>query len=369
MLEKKMLFAPGPVVTSERVKKAALAPDLCHRSIGFEEIYSKLRKNLIKLFGGSNERYATIVISGSGTAANETVISSVVRNNEKILLISNGEFGNRLREIIECYRIPLNHIEFDWGEYPDLDRIKDELSNDKKIKMVAMVFHETSTGMINPVHEVGELVKQYEKTYFVDAISALGGEFVDVQRDNIDFCTGVPNKNISGQAGISFVCVNKKQIDEISDIPKRNVYLNLQSHLKMADECNQTPNTPSVVIFLTLNEALDELFEEGLENRIKRYKEDAKIIRDGIKRLGLKLLIKDENYMATTITSVFLPQKMDLKDFINRMYDEGYVVYPGKGSLLKRNMFQIANMGRIFPEDCYLFNENLEKVLNALQGN
>jgi len=367
MIEKKMLFAPGPVVTSKRVKKAALAPDLCHRSIGFEEIYSKLRKNLIKLFGGSDDRYATIVISGSGTAANETVVSSVVRSNEKILLISNGEFGNRLREIIECYGMGLNLIEFKWGEYPDLSRIENELRNDNDIKLISMVFHETSTGMINPVHEVGKLAKDYDKMYHVDAISAIGGEDVNVERDNIDFCTGVPNKCVSGQPGVSFICVKRERIKQIENNPKRNIYLNLQNHIKKAEECNQTPNTPSVVMFLTLNEALKELFQEGLDNRIKRYKEDAKIIRKGLKDLNLRFLLNNENYMSNTVTSVFLPEKINLNNFIKKMYDERYVVYPGKGPLLKENMFQIANMGRIFPEDCYLFNEAFKKVLNELR--
>jgi len=366
MIKKTMLFSPGPVLTSERVKKSALAPDICHRSVGFEEIYRELRKNLLKLFRVSEDKYSTVIISGSGTAANEAVISSVLKNNEKILLISNGEFGNRIKEIVNCYKIPLNHIEFNWGEYPDLTKIEYELKNDREIKMIAMVYHETSTGMINPVHEVGELAKKYKKVYFVDAISAIGGEFVDIQNDNIDYCTGVPNKNISGQPGVSFVCIAKKRIEEINDIPGRNVYLNLLSHIKKAEEKNQTPNTPAVVNFLTLNEALEELFEEGLENRINRYKEDAKIIREKVKKLGLEILIKDEKVMSNTVTSVFLPKEKSLETFVNRMYEEGYVVYPGKGPLINMNMFQIANMGMIFPEDCYKFNDIIEKVINEL---
>jgi len=366
IIKEKKLFAPGPVLTSERIKKAALAPDLCHRSIDFQEIYGRLRKNLLKLFRADVNNYTIVVISGSGTAANEAVISSVVKSDEKVLLISNGEFGNRLREIIECYQIALNHIEFDWGQYPDLNIIEEKLQRDKKIGMVAMVYHETSTGMINPVHEVGELAKRYGKTYFVDAISALGGELVDVQSDNIDFCTGVPNKNISGQPGVSFICVKRSQINKIEDVPRRNIYLRLQSFIEKAEKYNQTPNTPAVVTFLTLNEALEELFEEGLENRIERYRKDARIIREGVKKLGLKMLISDEKVMSNTVTSIFLPPELNLRKFISKMYEDGYVVYPGKGPLLKRNMFQVANMGMIFPEDCYEFNGVMEKVFNEL---
>lgn len=361
-----MLFAPGPVITSERVKKAALAPDLCHRSSDFENIYHSLRNGLLKLYKADIKRHTAVVVSGSGTAANEVVIPSVLKNGEKALLISNGEFGNRLKMMIECYKIGLQLVELSWGEYPDLDKIEDKLRKDKRIKLISVVFHETSTGMINPVHEIGKLARDYVKMYHVDAISAVGGEDVDVDRDNIDFCTGVPNKSVSGQPGISFVCVNRERIREIENYQKRNIYLNLQHHIKKAEDCDQTPNTPSVIMFLTLNEALEELFQEGLDNRIKRYKEDAIIIRKGLNDLNLELLLKEEKYMSNTITSAFLPEKIDIYKFIGRMYDEGYVVYPGKGPLLKKNMFQIANMGQIYPEDCMKFNDILRKVLAGM---
>jgi len=366
MIERKMLFTPGPVITSERVKKAALLPDLCHRSPVFEELYRAVQNNLIRIYNGNTKKYSAIVVSGSGTASNETVLSSVLKDDEKVLLISNGDFGNRLKAIIECYGIGLNLIELKWGEYPDLSRIENELRNDNNIKLISMVFHETSTGMINPVHEVGKLAKDYNKMYHVDAISAIGGEDVNVERDNIDFSTGVPNKSVSGQPGVSFICIKRESIKQIENNPKRNIYLNLQNHIKKAEECNQTPNTPSVVILLTLNEALKELFQEGLDNRIKRYKEDAKIIRKGLKDLNLRFLLNNENYMSNTVTSAFLPEKINLNNFIKKMYDAGFIVYPGKGPLLKRRMFQVANMGQIYPKDCLAFNDIIEKILRVL---
>ena len=361
MIEKKMLFAPGPVLTSERVKKIALSPDICHRSIMFEDLYSELRQKLNMLFKADAD-YISVVVSGSGTASNETVLSSVFEKGESLLLITNGEFGNRLKEIAECYHINMNIIGFNWGEYPDMNKIEDALKKDKKIKLVSMVYHETSTGMINPVHEVGELAKKYDKLYHVDAISAVGGEDVDVIRDKIDFCTGVPNKSVSGHPGVSFVCINKGAFERIKNIKGKNVYLNLQKHIKMAEDKNQTPNTPSVIMFLVLNEALQELFDEGIENRIERYKKDASILRAQMKDLKLEFLIKDESLMSNTVTSIFLPKRISVYDFVDRMYERGYVVYLGKGPLLERNMFQVANMGQIYPEDCEKFNETFKEV-------
>ena len=363
MIEKKMLFAPGPVMTTERVKMAALAPDICHRRPVFEKLYSDIRNNLLELFHGEEDEHTAVVVSGSGTSSNETVLSSVMDNNKKVLLISNGEFGNRLEDIISCYGIGLNLVECKWAEYPDLTEIENQLKIDKDISLISMVYHETSTGMINPVHEVGELARHYNKMYHVDAISAIGGEDVNVKRDNIDFCTGVPNKALGGQTGVSFICVRRANIRRIENIPRRNIYLNLQHHIKEAEEHNQTPKTPSVTMFLTLNEVLKVLFEEGIQKRIRRYQEDAAIIRNGLRELNLELLLKNENLMSNTVTSAFLPAEVDVKDFISEMDNEGYVLYPGKGSLLNKNMFQVANMGEIFPEDCKEFIRVMEIFL------
>jgi len=366
MMDKKMLFAPGPVMTTERVKMAALAPDICHRRPIFEKLYSKIRNNLLELFHGEKDEYTTVVVSGSGTSSNETVLSSVVDSNQKVLLISNGEFGNRLKDIIGCYGIGLNLLEYKWAEYPDLTEIENQLKTDKDISLISMVYHETSTGMINPVHEVGMLARKYNKMYHVDAISAIGGEDVNVKRDNIDFCTGVPNKALGGQTGVSFICVRRESIKRIENVPRRNVYLNLQHHIREAEKHNQTPNTPSVVMFLTLYEVLEELFEEGLKNRVKRYKKSAKIIRNNLKNLKLRFLLDEEKYMSNTVTSVFLPKDISVNDFVGKMYEKGYVFYLGKGSLLKENMFQIANMGNINSKDCTKMCDVLQNVLKSI---
>jgi len=363
-LEKKYLFAPGPVLTDKRVKEAALAPDICHRRADFENIYAGLRQKLVRLYRGTKANYTTVVVSGSGTASNETVLSSVLREGEKVLLITNGEFGERLRKIVECYRLGINLLAFEWGETPSLSQVEEQLRNDKDISLVSMVFHETSTGMINPVHEVGVLAKKYGKLYHVDAISAIGGEDVNVLRDHIDFCTGVPNKSVGGLPGVSFICVRNEAYNKVKQVePRRNIYLNLQHHMAEANRHNQTPNTPSVVMFITLDKALDVLFEEGQDMVIERYKECAGIIRKGVKDLGLNLLIENEQLMSNTVTSVFLPKQHSLSSFMDKLEERGYVVYLGKGKFLDMNMFQIANMGQIYPDDSKLFIKVLADVL------
>jgi len=366
MIEKKHLFSPGPVMTSPRVKASLAHPDMCHRRPMFQQVLARVRQNLLKLFGAS-EDYTAIVVSGSGTAANETALSSMVKPSEEVLLIMNGEFGERLLEILSCYRYPLHVLEYAWGELPKVEDITAALQKRPKIKWVCMVFHETSTAMINPVREIGKVVHRFNKYLYVDCVSAFGGEDIDVVRDHIDICSGVPNKAVSGLPGVSFVVARRSSVPSAVEAPLRNVYLNLQKHINIADMIGQTPNTPSVNMIVALDEALQELIEEGLPERIQRYQACASVIRQGIRKLNLKIMLPDE-ISSNTVTSVFLPEELSLLNFIDQLDEKGFVVYPGKQHLFDQNMFQIANMGQIQIEDCQVFMKVMEETLVEMRG-
>ena len=260
-----MLFTPGPVMTSEAVKAVLLQPDIPHRQPVFEQYVRRIRESLLRL-SGANDGTTAVVVSGSGTAANETALSSIVRPGEAVLLLTNGEFGERLRGILEVYAYPLHVLDFGWAVPYDLEAIRKTLADQPAIGWVCMVYHETSTGMRNPVGAVGALTADAGRKLFVDCVSAIGGEPLDVVRDQIDVCTGVPNKAIAGLPGVSFVIARRSSVPELGEaMPRRNVYLNLQKHIEWSDRSEQTPNTPSVQMFVALDAALQELLAEGLE--------------------------------------------------------------------------------------------------------
>jgi 2-aminoethylphosphonate-pyruvate transaminase len=364
MVEKKMLFNPGPVLTSERVKASLVHPDLCHRRPDFEQILRRVRENILRVFQ-ADEAYTAVVVSGSGTAANETALSSIIKDTDEVLLVKNGEFGERLHDILSCYRLRVHVLEYAWGSPPELDDIAQKLAEHKNIQWVCMVCHETSTGMLNPVRQVGGLVHNFQRRFYVDCISAVGGEDVHVVRDHIDACSGSPNKSVGGLPGVGFVVARRLSVPTLEEVGRRNIYLNLQKHIEAADLYEQTPNTPSVTMIVALDEALQELLEEGLENRIQRYRECAYLIREGVRKLNLRMLIPD--YLASnTVTSVFLPEDIPVDRFIEELDSRGYVVYPGKRHLYQQNMFQIANMGQIYAEDCRAFLLVLEDTLKHL---
>lgn len=360
ILEKPKLFSPGPVMVRADVRDALLHHDICHRGNEFEKLFIDIQENIKKLFN-ADDSYYSLVISGSGTAANEAVLSSALGDGDTVLLIKNGMFGDRLEEIIDKYKISKIVAPFDWATYPDINKVESLLRDNPEIKIVAMVFHETSTGMINPVREVGKLCEKYEKKYSIDAISAAGGEFVDVIDNHIDFVTSVGNKCVGAFPGSSFICAKESLLTKIDKDQCKNVYLSLFAHYKFAKTKHQTPNTPNVTLFWALNQALININNEGLDKRIEHYQSCAKIIRDGVKRIGLRQLIDD--HLSNTVTSVFLPEGYDINNFLRAMEDRGFVLYIGKGEFSKMGMFQIANMGEINKQDCQSLLAEMEKEI------
>ena len=362
MEKKHYLFCPGPVTISEFVRQSLPHKDMCHRVPEFEKIIISIQQNLLKIYK-ANDDYTILLITGSGTAANETVISSNYSENDHVLLINNGEFGCRLEELLEVHRIKTTVMNYEWGVLPNLSEIEHKIKENEDITGLAMVYHETSTGMINPVNEVGNLANEYEKNYFVDAVSAVGGEDVDVVRAHIDLCTTSSNKCLASYPGVGIVCVKKSRINMIKDNRIKVAYLNLPRLYDYSEKYNQTPNTPSVTAFIALEAAVRRIHDEGLQNQIDRHKRCAKLIRDGIKKLGLRILV-DEKNAANTVTSVFLPKNVELESFIQKLEDKGYTVYSGKRHLKEQGMFQIANMGAITEDICEEFLKTVAETLD-----
>lgn len=358
-LTEEKLFTPGPVMVPAAVREAANHPDIGHRRPQFERILDNVRDNLRELYRAGDD-YTAVVVSGSGTAANEAVINSLT--TASFLFVQNGEFGQRLVDIGRKHGVEHEVLAYDWGDRPDLAAIESALV-DHDIDVVAMPYHETSSAMINPVAEVGALCREYGAYLYADTISAIGGEDVDVANQHIDVATGVANKAVGGLTGCSFVCVREAVLRDLVTTAD-SVYLDLGKHVRYADDRSQTPNTPAVTAICALDAALYVLLEEEtVAGRIERYRRCAGILRDGLSQLdGLSLLLPPSE-MANMLTSVVLPERVALDHFIDALDDRGYVVYPGKGPYRDHGVFQVGNMGEIYASDCHELLENIESVL------
>lgn len=362
--DKLFLFTPGPVNVAENVRKAICKEDICHREKDFNCLLKSIEDKLQKLFEiKETNNYRAVVITGSGTAANESMLSSVV-GDKNILILSNGEFGERLYGISKIHNKNTSILKFDWGEQLDLEKIDTYLKNNN-IDIISMVHHETSSGMLNPIEKIGELSRVHNTMFILDCISSVGAEPIDVEKCNISFCSGSSSKAIGSYSGISFVIGKKQEFEKLKDIPAKTTYLDLYKFYHFINTVSQTPNTPAVHLFFAFEQALLNILEEGVRNRHEHIKNLANLLRKGMGKLNLKYLI-DREHMCSVLTTVHIPSHVDLNIFKNNLRDKKIIIYDGKGPL-KNKVFQVGNIGEITPDDIIFFLNSLKEVFQTFE--
>lgn len=339
------LFNPGPVVTSAGVKAALVHYDVCHRDEDYSGVVRRLQQKLRPVFGASEE-HDMLLLTGSGTAAMEMAVASVVPEGKKMLTIENGAFGERLGEIARLHGLPHVSLSCPWGTLPDPAALEAMLASDPAIAVVAMIHHETSIGVVNPVGAIGRICRARGVTLVVDAVSSLGAEDLDVVRDNIDVCFSSANKCLHSVSGVSFVCVAPTVWPRIADIPPRVYYLDLKRYRRYLTEFAQTPFTPAVSSFFALEKALDELFEQGgVQGRRETYRRRNLLIRRVLTDLGFQSFT-NTGRESHTIFTARVPSFVQIDALYSRMKDRGFIIYRCKGALGAHHI-QIANMGEL----------------------
>ena len=361
-MDKFLLFTPGPVNVAPNVRLAISQEDICHREVDFDCLLQSVENKLLKLFEiKAISDYRAVVITGSGTAANESILSSVV-GDKNILILSNGEFGERLYNISKIHNKNTFLLELPWGERLDLVKVETYLKTNN-IDVVAMVHHETSSGMLNPLEEIGALVKVNGALFIVDCVSSVGAEVIDMEKCNIAFCSGSSSKAIGSYTGLSFVVGRIEAFENLKHLPAKTAYLNLYKFYQFLTTVSQTPNTPAVHLFYALEQALSNI----LNNDVIKYHADiqqrAYLLRKGILALGLNFLI-DQKDMCSVLTTVSIPSHIDLGEFRQKLREKSIIIYEGKG-FFKNKAFQVGNIGDLSFEDIRYFLDSLYEVLHS----
>ena len=357
-MRKYILLNPGPVNVSPRVQQALLRGDLCHREEEFSDLLVAIRTKLLRAFAPHD--YTAVPVSGSGTLAVEAMISSALPEGKKLLVLNNGVYGERILRMAEAHHIPTVELRYDWTERPDLAQIEPTLKADPTIHAVALVHHETTTGLLNLVNEVSTITRRAGCWVLLDAVSALASEELDLVRDGVDLCACTANKCIQGLPGVSFVLVRNEAMAAMQQYPRRSLYLHLPLHWE-AQERRSIPFTPSVQTWYALDEALDELLEETVAGRIQRHRAAARLLREGFARLGLRSLLP-ANLQSNSLTSLLLPEGMTYQSIHDGLKERGFVIYEGQGKL-QTGVFRVANMGHLTLDDFRRFLTALEAVL------
>ncbi|BAM70708.1 MULTISPECIES: pyridoxal-phosphate-dependent aminotransferase family protein [Methanothermobacter] len=363
-MDETLLMIPGPTRVAQRVLKAMSENIVNHRSALFGRILTETTEMMSDVFRTSNKSY---LLTGSGTAAMEAAVANIIEPGDKILNVVGGKFGQRFAQIVEAFGGESITIDVEWGKAVNPDDIGYTLEENDDIKAVTVVHNETSTGVANPIREIGKIMDDYDALYIVDTVSSLGGDEVDVDAYGIDICVTGSQKCLAAPPGMAAITLSNDawRVIEAVDNP-RTYYLNLKKYRKSGDaEPPETPYTPAVSLIYAMHEALKVIMEEGLSNRIKRHKIAAEATRNAVKALDLELF-PDEAVSSTTVTAVNLPEGVTDGELRGTMRNKYHVELAGGQDHLKGRIFRIGHMGNITHRELITTFSALEMTLREL---
>ena len=353
------LLTPGPLTTTDTVKQEMLV-DRCTWDDDYKAVTQKIRRQLLELAHVSEDDYTAVLMQGSGTFGVESVLTSVVGDQDKVLICSNGAYGKRMTDICTHSRIPFVHYAQDYDKVPDAAHMAQLLAQDSSITHVAMVHSETTSGILNDIQSVGKVVRDAGRTFIVDAMSSFGGVDIPVADWGIDFLVSSANKCIQGVPGFSFILCRRDKLLS-SEGKARSLSLDLLDQWKGMEKDGKWRFTSPTHVVLAFSKALDELEAEGgIPARHRRYAENNRLLIEKMRAMGFAPYI-DGSRQGPIITTFFYPAGVSFQfsQFYTYIKERGYVLYPGK--LTDADTFRVGNIGEIYPED-------MEKLTAIIAG-
>jgi 2-aminoethylphosphonate-pyruvate transaminase len=354
-----LLLNPGPVTLSERVRQSLLQPDLCHREPEFFDLQDEARARLLGVYGLAASEWAPVLLTGSGTAAVESMIAALVPEHGRLLVIENGVYGERIAQIAKQYRIDYEVVKHDWMSAPDLASIAGRLdSTEKRFTHLAVIHHETTTGRLNDLAALAELCGERRIGMLVDGVSSFGAEAIDFAHPALTAVAATANKCLHGVPGAAFVLVRHSALERAAS---RTYYLDLGRLAKLQAQRN-TPFTPSVHAYYALVEGLRELEDQGgWPARHAQYRALADQAGTGFATLGIEAALP-AGESSVVLRAYRLPPTMNYARLHDGLKAEGFVIYAGQGGL-SAEIFRISTMGSVRAPDIDRLVSGVAKLL------
>ncbi|MDD5600318.1 MAG: alanine--glyoxylate aminotransferase family protein [Candidatus Humimicrobiaceae bacterium] len=361
---KKYIMTPGPTAISEEVLLEHARPLMHHRSPEFSKIFIEVTEKLKKLFKTQNDLF---ILTSSGTGAMEASVVNFFSTGDKVLVASIGNFGERFKKICTRYGLNVIALDYEWGDAANPDDIKNALDDNPDIKGVLLQFSETSTGALNDIETIGNIVKKYPAILIVDAISGLGASNLETDNWGLDVVIGGSQKALSAPTGVAFISVSEKawKLNENANLPR--FYFDLGTARSYAQKTPpQTPWTPGISIIVAMNKALDMMFDEGLEKVFERHRVLSLAVQRAIEKIGLKPLVKDKNKRGFSVTSIEVPEGIEAKEITKIMRVKYGVTIAGGQGKLTGKIIRIGNLGYCGIFDVIIAISALEITLKEL---
>jgi len=362
-VKKRYLMTPGPTPVPPEVLLSQAKPMIHHRTPEYTEIFVSVIEDLKHIFQTENDCF---VFASSGTGAMEAAVANLFSPKDKVIVTNNGKFGDRLVNIAQIYGLEVKELKYEWDQVVNPQDIKGLLDQDKDIKGVLVVQSETSTGILNDVKAIGELVRDHPAVFVVDSITGLGAVEVKTDEWHLDVVMSGSQKGLMLPPGLACLSVSDKawQKAKGSTLPK--FYFSLEKAKKAFDKASpQNPFTPPVSLIVGLGEALKMMRQEGLDHIIRRHALLAEATRAGVEALGLELFAPPEG-RGNAVTPVNVPDGVDGKRLVKIMSDEHGITIAGGQDHLKGKIFRVGHLGYVDKFDIITTLSGLEMTLAEL---
>lgn len=363
-VKRNVLLNPGPATTTDTVKYAQVVPDICPREQEFAGLMKGLRSDLLKVVHAPEDQYTTVLFCGSGTINIDICINSLVPEGKKVLVVNNGAYNTRAVEVCQMYHIPHIDLKSSVFEQPNLADVEQALKDNLDVAVVYCCHHETGTGVLNPIREIGALAHKYGAIFVSDTTSSLGMIPLDVVKDNVDFCMASAQKGLMAMSGLSFIIGKTDIIKASKNYPTRSYYCNLYLQYEYFEKTGEMHFTPPVQTIYATIQALKEYFEEGEQAKFARHRSVFEAIHKGVAELGFKTVI-DPEIESGLVVSVKYPDdpNWSFEKVHDYCYEHGFTIYPGKISTT--NTFRLCALGTITPDDIKDFFVVLKKAMEV----
>ncbi|HBQ99881.1 MULTISPECIES: alanine--glyoxylate aminotransferase family protein [unclassified Roseofilum] len=358
-----MLMIPGPTPVPDPVLLAMAKPTIGHRSGDFSLIMKEVTENLKWLHQTQND---VLIVAGSGTSAMEAGIINFLSAGDRVLVGSNGKFGDRWAQVAKAYNLEVEVISAEWGQPLDPEPFREKLEADteKQIKAVIITHSETSTGVLNDLETINRYVKTHgEALIMVDAVTSLGAISVPIDEWGLDVVASGSQKGYMIPPGLGFVSVSAKAWEAYESATLPKFYLDLGMYRKTAAK-NSNPFTPPVNLFYGLQVALQMLKDEGLENIFSRHERSKTAIREAVKALNLPTFASDD--AASPAVTAVAPDRVDTEQIRSTMRKQFNIALAGGQDHLKGKIFRVGHLGFVGDRDILTCISALEATLQIL---
>ena len=360
----KLLFTPGPLTTSATVKQAMLR-DLGSLDSDFLASVHAIRQRLLELGPYDKDNYECILMQGSGTFVVESVLSTAVPRNGKLLVLVNGAYGRRMAQTARVHGISLDVFEVEENVKFTAELLEQYLSSVTGVTHVAVVHCETTSGILNDVEAIGEVVSRLGAVYIVDAMSSFGAIPIEMDGAHIHFVISSANKCIEGVPGFGFVIAERKALAATKG-QARTLSLDLYDQWASMEANGHFRFTPPIQSILAFEQALKELETEGgVHARGERYRQNHIALCRGMREMGFDIYLaeQDQSFIITSFRYPTHPA-FQFAEFYARLWERGFAIYPGK--LSREECFRVGTIGRITTAEIDGLLRSIREVLQEM---